>query len=247
MMKSLENKIILVTGGNGLLGKPIIELIKRKGGIAINGDIKNKDDFAKGELYLDVSDSNSIKLIIDKIIDEYSKIDGLVNCAYPITKDWGDKFESVKRESWNKNIDLQLNSVFEICQQVLKQMVVKKSGSIVNFSSIYGSTGPDFMVYEGTELTMPAAYSAIKGAITNFTRYLASYYGESNIRVNTVSPGGVWDNQNEIFVQKYSQRVPMKRMAKPEEIAPAVCFLLGDEASYITGQNLHIDGGWTAI
>jgi len=120
-------------------------------------------------------------------------------------------------------------------------------GSIVNISSIYGTVGPDFTIYEGTNMTMPAAYSAIKGGIVNFTRYLASYYGPYGIRVNCVSPGGILDQQDELFVKQYEKKVPMRRMGLPEDIAPSISFLLSDETKYITGQNLIIDGGWTSI
>ena len=121
-------------------------------------------------------------------------------------------------------------------------------GSVVNMASIYGIVGNDFTIYKNTGgLTSPAAYSAIKGGIINFTRYLASYYGGNNIRVNCVSPGGVINEQNENFIKQYESKVPLKRMARSEEIAPAVTFLLSEESSYITGHNLVIDGGWTAI
>jgi NAD(P)-dependent dehydrogenase (short-subunit alcohol dehydrogenase family) len=107
--------------------------------------------------------------------------------------------------------------------------------------------GPDFGVYDGTEMTMPAAYSAIKGGVVNFSRYLASYYGPDNIRINCVSPGGIFDNQNDIFIKQYERRVPMRRMGLPADIAPSVTFLLSDAAGYITGHNLMVDGGWTII
>ena len=126
-------------------------------------------------------------------------------------------------------------------------MKIQGSGSLINMSSIYGLIGPDFTIYDGTEMTMPAAYSAIKGGIVNFTRYLASYYGPYGIRLNCVSPGGIFDNQKEIFVKQYEQKVPMRRMGIPEDIPPSVAFLLSDDAGYITGQNLMVDGGWTAI
>ena len=123
----------------------------------------------------------------------------------------------------------------------------QKFGSIVNIASIYGVVGPDFSVYNGTEMTMPAAYSAIKGAQINFTRYLASYYGKYNINVNCVSPGGIFNSQNATFVENYNKKVPMQRMGTPQDISPTVAFLLTENAKYITGQNIIIDGGWTAI
>jgi NAD(P)-dependent dehydrogenase (short-subunit alcohol dehydrogenase family) len=114
-------------------------------------------------------------------------------------------------------------------------------------SSIYGLIGPDFAIYEGTEMTMPAAYSAIKGGINNLTRYLASYYGKFQIRVNTISPGGIFDNQSKVFVEKYNNKVPLKRMGNPSDIVYAAGYLLSDESSYLTGHNLVIDGGWSII
>mgnify|MGYP000570870335 FL=1 len=145
-----------------------------------------------------------------------------------------------------KNVDLQLNSTFLCCQLVLEIMKKQKSGSIVNMASIYGVVGPDFSIYNGTTMTMPAAYSAIKGGVVNFTRYLACYFGPHSIRINSVSPGGVFNNQESVFVENYVKNVPLRRMALPNDISPAVAFLLSDNSSYLTGQNIIIDGGWTS-
>ena len=134
-----------------------------------------------------------------------------------------------------------------MCQKVIKQMKRQGNGSIVNIASIYGVVGNDFTIYEGTEIIPAAAYAAIKGGLINLTRYLASLYGEIGVRINCVSPGGIFDNQPASFVKAYEKKVPMKRMGKPDDIAPAVAFLLSDEAKYITGHNLIVDGGWTAI
>jgi NAD(P)-dependent dehydrogenase (short-subunit alcohol dehydrogenase family) len=142
---------------------------------------------------------------------------------------------------------MHLNGYFLCCQVTLEQMKKQNHGSLINMSSIYGHLGPDFSVYAGTEMTMPAAYSAIKGAITNLTRYLASYYGPANVRVNSISPGGVFANQPESFVARYKEKVPLRRMAAANDIAAAVHFLLSDDAAYITGQNLVVDGGWSII
>ena len=126
-------------------------------------------------------------------------------------------------------------------------MKEQQSGSIINLGSIYGVLGSDFTIYDGTKMTMPMAYSAIKGGIVNLTRYLASYFGKHNVRVNNICPGGIFDSQEPIFVRNYEHRVPLKRMGRPEEIASAVLFLASDAASYITGATIMVDGGWTAI
>ena len=243
----LENKIILVTGGSGLLGKSFIEDINKKGGIAINLDINNINDIDNNTLNLDVTCDKSIKESLDLIMSKYSRIDGLVNNAYPRTVDWGNKFEDIKTKSFSDNVDMQLSRVFAISKPVLDIMKKQKSGSLVHIASIYGIVGNDFGVYENTELTSPAAYSAIKGGLINFSRYLASYFGKYNLRSNCVSPGGVFNNQNKTFVGQYSQKVPLKRMANPNDISPTVSFLLSSESNYITGQNIAVDGGWTAI
>ena len=243
----LKDKVIIITGGSGLIGREIVKDVASKGGIAINADINIETDLDKGHLYVDISDEQSIQGAVDAVYQIWGRIDGLVNCAYPRTKDWGAFFEDIPLDSWRKNVDFQLNSYFVFCQRVLKIMARQKYGAIVNIASIYGIVGNDFTLYEEYGGTSPAAYSAIKGGIINFTRYLASYYGRQGIRVNCVSPGGIFDHQHPSFVARYEAKVPMGRLGNPEDIAPAVSFMLSDEAQYITGQNLAIDGGWTAI
>ncbi len=246
-MNLLTNKIIIVTGGNGLLGRDIITNLKSEGAFCINIDINQETLEDLSNVNCDITNPNSVSTCVEMIIEKYGRIDGLVNNAYPRTKDWGNKFEEIAFDSWQNNVDWQLNSYFYFTQQVSKHMVSCESGSIINIASVYGMVGPDFSVYDGTNMTMPAAYSAIKGAIVNFTRYLASYLGPKNINVNTVSPGGIFDNQNPIFVENYNKKVPMRRMGLPADISPTISFLLSDGAKYITGQNIAIDGGWTSI
>lgn len=243
----MKDRIVIITGGSGLLGQEMIADIRRKGGIAINADLNVETNLDKGEIKIDITDDESIQNGIDHILSRFKRIDGLVNNAYPRTSDWGQKFEDVQPDSWRKNIDMQLNSTFVFCQKVLKVMVSQKQGAIVNIASIYGVVGNDFTIYEEYGGTSPAAYSAIKGGVINFSRYLASYYGQNGIRVNCVSPGGIFDNQHPSFINRYESKVPMKRLGRPDDIAPSVTFLLSDEAKYITGQNLIVDGGWTCI
>lgn len=245
-MSILKDKVIIVTGGSGLIGNAILNEISKKGGIAINADINVETDWNDKNYHCDVTSKVDIEECVSWILDNGGQIDGLVNNAYPRTKDWGTDFDFYNPESWRKNIDWQLNSYVTFCHEVISKMK-STGGSIVNIASIYGVVANDFSIYEGTEMTPPAGYSAIKGGLINFTRFLASRYGKDSIRVNCVSPGGVFDNQPSKFVKAYENKVPLKRMANPEDIAPAVCFLLSNEARYITGHNLVVDGGWTAI
>ena len=247
MGKRLKNRIIIVTGGNGLIGKAIVDEIILEGGFCVNFDINQDTTNDLSNVYCDITNEDSIRNAISLVIEKYNRIDGLVNNAYPRTKDWGNKFEDIELASWKQNVDWQLNSYFFMSQQVVIQMAKQQKGSIVNMSSIYGVVAPDFTVYNDTNMSMPVAYSAIKSGLINLTRYMASYFGPKQIRVNAVSPGGIFDYQNQNFVNNYEKKVPMRRMGKPEDVAPSVVFLLSDDADYITGQNVIIDGGWTAI
>lgn len=254
---SVKDKVVVITGGAGLIGKYLTTGYAQAGAkvYILDNNEESADElvnrfleeglsvqFIKG----DVTCEKSIDNAINSILFKEERIDTWINSAYPRTKDWGSKFEDVTFESWRKNVDMQLNSYFICCQKISRVMKNQNKGNIINFASIYGVVGPKFSIYEGTEMTMPVAYSAIKGGIVNLTRYLATYLGRYNIRVNAVCPGGIFDNQNPIFINKYNANTPIGRMGKPEEMVGPVMFLSSEAASYITGHILMVDGGWTA-
>lgn len=241
----LSEKKILVTGGNGLIGAEICRDIELNGGIPINLDLHPKE--IDNKIYCDITDNKSILEAIEKSYNRYGAIDGLVNNAYPRTKDWGVSFEKMTTESLRTNVDWQMNSYLLFCQKILPLLRESNGGSVVNIASIYGVVGNDFTIYENTDMEPPMPYSAIKGGLINATRFLASKYGKENIRFNCISPGGVFDNQPQNFVHAYQKKTPLGRMAKASDIAPSVTFLLSEKSSYITGQNIIIDGGFTAI
>ena len=241
-------KKIILTGGSGLLGKEFIKRLINDNFFVINIDNRVKFGLESEFYKADITNPNELENTFNVILKKHNKINGLVNNAYPKTSDWNEKFEKIKLESWRKNLDMQLNSYFNLTQKVLNHMVKNKiKGSIVNIASIYGVVGNDFTIYEGTDINPPAAYSAIKGGLINLTKYLASYYGKHNIRINSISPGGILDKQPEKFINNYVKKVPLNRMGLPKDISPSVSFLLSDDSSYITGHNLIIDGGWTTI
>ena len=253
----LIDDIAVVTGGAGLIGSQLCFALAEAGAKVY---IAETDKAAGKELerritecgllaeyiYLDITSESAVDEAICNIISKDKNIDIWINNAYPRTNDWGNRFEDVEINSWRENIDMHLNGYFLCCKKVFDVMKVQKRGSIINFASIYGVVGPNFSIYEGTDMTMPVAYSAIKGGIINLTRYLSTYFGKYNIRVNAVCPGGIFDNQNSEFVKRYSENTPLCRMALPEEIAGSVLFLASQAASYITGHILMVDGGWTA-
>jgi NAD(P)-dependent dehydrogenase (short-subunit alcohol dehydrogenase family) len=244
-MFSINDKVIVVTGGSGLLGKQMVTSFRENGAIGISADISAGS--GEDEIVLDITSENSVAEAIANILSTHGRIDGWINNAYPRTKDWGNKLEDVSIESWRLNVDMHLNGYFLCCKLVLEQMKRQGNGSLVNMSSIYGIVAPDFTIYDGTEMTMPVAYSAIKGGINNLTRYLAAYYGPYQVRVNAVSPGGIFDHQPDQFVKNYNLKVPMRRMGEGRDIVAAVHYLVADESSYITGHNLVVDGGWSII
>ena len=253
-MFSLKKRIVVVCGALGLIGKEVVKAVLEQEAYVIIADIdKDKGISFLNELNsnnaeykdIDITNEDNVLDFIETVESNYGPIWAWVNLAYPRTNDWGDKLEDIKIESFAKNVDIQLNSQFICCRAILEKMKKRNEGVVINCSSIYGIQSPNFHVYDGTAMTSPAAYSAIKAGVVNFTKYLAAYYGKYNLRVNCITPGGVFDNQNSVFVNNYDNLTPLGRMGKASEIAPGVSFLISEEASYITGHNLIIDGGFT--
>jgi len=256
---SLNSKTAFVTGGAGLIGREIVWALATAGARVIILDLEeskgkklaqqiNRAGYNAVFHYFDATQLEKINDELPLLIKKYRAIDVWVNNAYPRTADWGKKIEDLKLESWRKNVDMQLNSYAWLSRQVALQMKKRQiKGSIINIGSIYGVVGCDFSVYDKTNMTCPMAYAAIKGGIINLTRYLASYFGPAGIRINTVCPGGVFNGQSSQFVHNYEKKVPLRRMAKPEDVAACVLFLSSRAAEYITGATQMVDGGWTAI
>lgn len=244
---SLKDKVIVVTGGKGLLGSAFIKEITNAGGTAICADIACEDDIKNGDYSLDIRNEESVTRLCEAVTKEYGRIDGWVNNAYPKSPDWYKSFDEMPFDSWRENVDSHLNGYALCCKIVLPRMKKQKSGSFLNIASIFGVVAPDFTMYEGMTFTSPGPYAAIKGGIIQMTRYFASLYGSAGVRVNTLSPGGIFHGQPKEFVERYASKTPLGRMGTPDDVAPAVVLLLSDAASYITGINLLVDGGWTII
>ncbi|MBS1238342.1 MAG: short-chain dehydrogenase/reductase [Deltaproteobacteria bacterium] len=249
---SCKNKVAVVTGGLGLIGREIAVALNEFDAKVFIADLgKNSQSIIKGKtnielIYFDITSETIMSKAMNTIIKRYGKIDIFINSAYPKTKDWGKKLEKIPFESWKTNVNDHLGGYFLSSRMAAEAMKKSGGGTIINIASIYGMVGPDFSIYENTDITMPAAYSAIKGGIISFTKYLATYCAENNIRANVISPGGILDRQPESFIQKYAKKTPLGRMGCPIDITGAAIFLSSDASSYITGQNIVVDGGWTA-
>lgn len=253
---SLKGRVSVVTGGLGLLGLAITRALAISGAKVIVLDLNRKkwEETSAGfdeenlEVFYencDITKLGQIKAKIKRLEKKYGSIDIWINCAYPHTKDWGDKLERVTSKSWRENIEMQLNSCCISSNEIAMRMAARKRGSIINIASIYGVVSPDFSIYKDTRMTTPAAYSAIKGGIIAYSKYLAGYFGKDGIRINVVCPGGIHNKQPEKFVKRYSEKTLLGRMAGPYEIAWPVVFLASDAAAYVTGAVLIIDGGLT--
>jgi NAD(P)-dependent dehydrogenase (short-subunit alcohol dehydrogenase family) len=260
----LNGKTALITGGAGVLGKHFcIGLAEYGANIAIvdiNLDIANSlaDEIEKKfkvkskGFYCDVSDYNSVQLMVEEVVNYFKEINILLNNAAGKSNNLDDffaPFEDYKLSQWKKIMSINIDGVFLVAQAVGKQMVRQgKGGSIIQTSSIYGVLSPDHRIYEGsfylgTKINSPAVYAASKSAVIGLTKYLATYWADKGIRVNCISPGGVQSGQNDEFVKNYSNRVPLNRMADPDEMVGAIIYLASEASSYVTGQNLLIDGG----
>lgn len=252
----LDGKVAIVTGGSGICGTPIVTALAEAGAHVVIGsrDVAKNTEFAKSlvksgrsaeAVQLDLGAEKSVRAVCDDLLRRYGRIDVLVNNA--VSRAGGDlRHSSV--ENWEETLRVNATGLFLACKSFSEPMQQARSGSIINISSIYGMVGPDFSIYEGTELTNPVNYAFTKGGMINLTRYLASFLAPFNVRVNCISPGGVQtDSTPANFVPNYSRRTPMQRMGKPDDIKGAIVFFASDASEYITGQNLAIDGGWTAI
>ena len=256
---SLKDKAVFVVGGAGLIGaessralasagaRTVILDIDRKKGKKIQKDIIRSGYEANFE-YFDITKLENLEKNLKKLTKRYNPPHSWINAAYPRTKDWGNGDESLNLSSLRKNVDMHLTSCAWLSWRVAMLMrKLKIKGSIINLGSIYGVVANDFSVYENTPMTGAFAYAPIKGGIINLTRYIASYFGKDGIRINTLCPGGIFNNQNRVFVKNYEKKVPLKKMGRPDEIASVVLLLASEAASYITGATIMVDGGWTIV
>jgi len=250
---SLDDEIVVVAGGAGLVGDAICRVVHNQGATVVVADADEEgarttaaslDDATP--IAVDTTDEAAVEALFETVAEKHGSVDAVVNTTYPRTENYGRDFRDVDYEDWRTNVGLHLNSYYLVASTAARRWLgANKPGNIVNLASIYGIQAPDFTLYENFQFTSPVEYSAIKGGILNLTRYLAAYLGPSGIRVNAVSPGGVFDDHSEEFVERYVQRTPLGRMAEPEDVACAVAYLLSGGAGYVTGENLVVDGGWT--
>jgi NAD(P)-dependent dehydrogenase (short-subunit alcohol dehydrogenase family) len=265
----LRGRVVILTGGAGMLGRQYTRTLLAAGakvvvadalGEQATGAAKEAMGVAGGEAIgwaVDVRSKDEVERMVAGVCERFGQVDVLVNNAAidpkldsAVAGKLTSSFEDYPLELWQQSLDVNLTGAFLCCQAAGREMVKQRSGVIVNVSSTYGLVGPDQRIYQRAgqeqQLFKPAAYAVTKGGIAQFTRYLAAYWGAAGIRVNTLTPGGVYNAQEEEFVVKYAARTPLGRMAEKNELNGALLFLVSDASSYMTGANLVVDGGWTA-
>lgn len=263
----LKGKTALVTGGAGFLGRHFSNGLAEFGANVAVVDLDldrcceeakqlEEDHGIRAEGYrCDVSDPESVKKLTKEVSGKFGAIDILLNNAASKSRDLDEffaPFEKYSLAQWREIMSVNIDGMFLVAQAVGERMAESgRGGSIIQTSSIYGIMASDKRIYEGSfylgrQISNPAVYSASKAAVVGLTRYLAAYWADKGIRVNALVPGGVESGQNEIFKQKYSARIPMNRMARPQEMVGAVLWLASDASSYVTGQSIAVDGGLSA-
>jgi NAD(P)-dependent dehydrogenase (short-subunit alcohol dehydrogenase family) len=269
----LDGRVALVTGGAGLLGRGYCEALLQAGARVVIGDLDGAraEELAaqlskKDALGLrqDVADEASVQQTMHRTVEHFGRIDILVNNAALTVRggserlppaDYFAPFEEYKREVWDQALSVNLTGML-LCAQAAGKLMLRQDppgGVMVNISSTYGVVAPDQRLYDDvkspyaeTGFNTPVSYAVTKTAVLGLTRYLATYWGSKNIRVNALTPHGVFDNHDDSFVRNFVYRSPLGRMARNDEYRGALLFLVSDASSYMTGANLIVDGGWTA-
>ena len=251
----LKNKVIVVIGAAGFLGREILDSLIKEGAKVIAADLikeqlnliesryKNKALKIK---VIDITKKDSVISTLQYCIKVFGKIDGAVNAAYPRNNSYGNEVFDVTYDDFKENVGLHLGGYFVFMQQCADYIRKENhSFSLVNISSIYGSIAPKFEIYDNTDMTMPVEYAAIKAGLIHLNRYFSKYMKGTKFRVNSVSPGGILDNQDNIFLDKYNTNCLSKGMLEPKDLTGIIIFLLSDRSEYLKAQNIIVDDGFS--
>jgi NAD(P)-dependent dehydrogenase (short-subunit alcohol dehydrogenase family) len=265
----LAGQIAVVTGGAGLLGTEFCRTLAQAGAQVMVADLSDQaanrvakalqsDHLEAHPVSVDVTNKTSVVEMVDRVVSRFGRLDILVNSAALDPKfdpqhqgGHNQSFEDYPLESWDQALAVNLSGSFLCCQAASQPMLEQNHGVFINICSTYGLVGPDQRLYEregeqGARQYKPVYYSVTKAGILGLTRYLATYYSGKNIRANALTPGGVYNNHDDVFLKAYSARTVMGRMARRDEMNGALLFLASEASSYMTGANLVVDGGWTA-
>ncbi len=258
-LMNLAGRTVAITGGAGHIGKAMADAVAELGAsvaiIDLNQDscaetvssLSEKHGVNAAAFPVDLAEEKAVRALPSAVADKMGGLDVLINSAAFVgtsgLEGWVVPFEEQTTETWRKAMEVNLTSVFTLSQSAAPLLKASGHGSIINVSSIYGVYAPDLRLYGGTGMGNPAAYAASKGGLIQFTRWCSTVLAPE-IRVNAITPGGVFRNQDEQFVERYEEKTPLQRMATEEDFKGAVCYLASDLSAYVSGQNLIVDGGW---
>jgi NAD(P)-dependent dehydrogenase (short-subunit alcohol dehydrogenase family) len=255
----LSEKVVVLVGGAGLLGQSFAQATAEHGAVTVVADLDAARAAAACEQIqtttnagtlvaeaVDITSKASLQALISRLNAKLGRIDAVVNCAYPRNKQYGRRLEEVEYADFCENVNLHLGGYFLSTQQFAQHFGRQGHGHAVNISSIYGVVAPRFDVYDGTRMTMPVEYAAIKSAIQHLSRYFMRYYKGTALRFNCISPGGILDGQPESFTAAYRRYSQSKGMLSPADIAGTLVYLLSDLSAYVNGQNIVVDDGWSS-
>ena len=254
----LTDKVVLITGGAGLLGRVFASSVTAHGGMAVIADINLNAAKQAAErinqqagtdkayaIALDTNSRASLTGATHRLNEKFGKINALVNNAYPRNKNYGRHFFDVEYEDFCENLSINLGGYFLASQQLALYFKQQGFGHIINIASIYGVVPPRFEIYDNTSMTMPVEYAAIKSGLVQLTKYMAKYFQGMNIRVNSISPGGIFDHQPKLFLEAYKGFCANKGMLDKEDLAGTLVYLLSDLSQYVNGQNIIVDDGFS--
>lgn len=253
---NLHNKVVVIAGGAGFLGQEFCRKIAQSGAITVVADfLEEKAESLASELTkeglkalsckVDITSKSDLMDLIARLVKEHGKIDGFLNTSYPKNKNFNRSFFDVEFTDFCENLNSHLGGYFLSSQQFAKYFVKQGYGNIINLASIYGIVPPKYEIYEGTNMTNGPEYAAMKSSIIHLTKYMAQTLKDTGVRVNCISPGGILAGQPQPFLDKYRIHCANKGMLEPKDIAGTALFLLSDESSFITGQNIIVDDGFT--
>ena len=258
-LMNMANRRVLITGATGSLGSVIAETLAGLGANLILVDRKDTDlmklekklstfdDISIMSIQCDLENEKERDLLIDKVKQDDKGLNCLINnAAFLGSSDligWTTPFEEQNLDTWRRAIEVNLTAIFHLSQAFSHELKKADGGNIINITSIYGEFGPDWSLYKDTDMGNPAAYASSKGGLIQLTRWLSTTVAP-DVRVNAISPGGILRDQPEVFIKRYEERTPLKRMAKEGDFRGAIAFLASDMSEYVTGQVLRVDGGW---
>lgn len=251
----VSGRVIVLTGACGLIGRTTARALSERGAKLVLADVPPKDPAAfatelggdTAGFHCDVSQIEAVRRLVEATLERHGRVDVLINNHHYLARQaWDARAEVFPEEAWRAIVDVNLTGTFLMCREFGAVMLRQGRGNIINLASTYGVVSSNPELYTDNRLASPIAYSASKGGVIMLTKYLACYWGKRGVRVNALTPHGVWNHHEEAFEKRFSAMSPLGRMMQPAEIVGAVLFLVSDASSYVNGSNLLVEGGWTA-